>query len=230
MCEVEPVYDEGVIKFRADHTYAPIVARHGELACRLMAWREVLAKLQLVGQDPARYGGAGYGNVSARVGPAGMPRGRRAMLITGSQTGAAARLDLSHLCLVERYDYDKNEVSSRGPIQPSSETMTHGAIYDASPAIRFVFHAHAPVIWRSAQTLRIPMSDPRIAYGTPQMAQAVQRLFTGSALPALRILAMGGHEDGIIVFGERAEQAGQTLVTYLARAYELACSTTLGRS
>ena len=30
-------------------------------------------------------------------------------------------------------------------------------------------------------------------------------------------------EDGIIVFGHSAEEAGQVLVTYLARAYEQTC-------
>jgi L-ribulose-5-phosphate 4-epimerase len=106
---------------------------------------------------------------------------------------------------------------------PSSESMTHAAIYDLSPAIRFVFHAHSPVIWRQADVLRIPTTDPRVPYGTPEMAAEAQRLYYGSTLDAKRIMAMGGHEDGIIVFGQNAEQAGQVLVTYLARAFELTC-------
>jgi L-ribulose-5-phosphate 4-epimerase len=216
--------EEGVIKFEAEHTTCPLdVHRYGEVACRLIAWREVLAKLALVGQDPVRYQGAGYGNVSARVGPASSVRGARAMMISGTQTGGVHALGLEHLCVVERYDYQRNRVCSRGPIQPSSETMTHGAIYDLSPAIRFVFHAHSPVIWRNARTLRIPTTDPRVAYGTPEMAREVQRLHGSSTLPANRILAMGGHEDGVIVFGENADQAGQSMVRYLARAYELTC-------
>ena len=32
---------------------------------------------------------------------------------------------------------------------------------------------------------------------------------------------MGGHEDGVIAFGRSIEEAGQTLLTWLARAYEL---------
>ena len=216
--------EEGVIKFEAEHSSCSLdVRRYGETACRLIAWREVLAKLALVGQDPARYQGAGYGNVSARVGPASSARGARAMLISGTQTGGVHALGLQHLCVVERYDDQRNWVRSHGPIQPSSETMTHGAIYDLSPAIRFVFHAHSPVIWRNAGALRIPTTDPRVAYGTPEMAREVRRLHGSSTLPALRILAMGGHEDGIIVFGERAEQAGEAMVRYLARAYELSC-------
>jgi ribulose-5-phosphate 4-epimerase/fuculose-1-phosphate aldolase len=145
------------------------------------------------------------------------------MLITGTQTGGLERLGLCDLCLVERYDYANNRVVSRGERKPSSETMTHGAIYDLSPAIRFVFHAHSPVIWQRAAALRIPTTDPRVPYGTPAMAMEAQRLYFGTTLEAKRILAMGGHEDGIIVFGQSAAQAGEVLVTHLARAFELAC-------
>ncbi len=216
--------DEGVVKFEAQHRREALdPMRYGDLASKLIAWREVLAKMQLVGEDPVRYGGAGYGNVSGRVGPAGAVLGKRAMLITGTQTSGLANIGLSHLCVVDEYDYHRSRVCSQGVAEPSSETMTHGAIYDLSPAIRFVFHAHSPMIWQRARSLRIPTTDPRIAYGTPQMALDVQRLFGGSTLSATRILAMGGHEDGIIVFGHTAEEAGQVLVTYLARAYEQTC-------
>jgi ribulose-5-phosphate 4-epimerase/fuculose-1-phosphate aldolase len=218
------MYDEGVIKFEADHTRRDLEPiRYGEVACKLASWREVFGKLQLVGQDPARYGGAGYGNVSARVGPLGSARGRRAMLISGTQTGGLPRIGLPHLCLVERYDYVHNRVTSAGAVEPSSETMTHGAIYDLSPAIRFVFHVHSPVLWQHAEALRIPITDPRVPYGTPEMAHEVMRLHRSSALSTQRVLSMGGHEDGIIVFGQTAESAGETLVGLLARAYERIC-------
>jgi hypothetical protein len=219
------VYDEGVIKFNAQHERRALEpSRFGELACTLIAWRELFAKLGLVGQDPERYGGAGYGNVSARVGPASLARGARAMIITGTQTGGLERIGIAQLCLVERYDYHNNRVESRGLIEPSSETMTHGAIYDLSPAIRFVFHAHSPTIWRRARELRIPTTDERVAYGTPEMAVEVLRLYRSSTLPAVRILAMGGHEDGIIVFGSTAEDAGDVLVRHLARGYAHSCA------
>jgi L-ribulose-5-phosphate 4-epimerase len=216
--------DEGIVKFEAQHRSEALdPMRYGDLASKLIAWREVLAKMQLVGEDPVRYGGAGYGNVSGRIGPAGAVLGKRAMMITGTQTSGLANIGLSHLCVVDEYDYRQNRVRSQGVAQPSSETMTHGAIYDLSPAIRFVFHAHSPIIWQRSRSLRIPTTDHRVAYGTPQMALDVQRLFSGSTLSATRILSMGGHEDGVIVFGHTAEEAGQVLVTYLARAYEQTC-------
>ncbi|MCC6751587.1 MAG: class II aldolase/adducin family protein [Deltaproteobacteria bacterium] len=215
---------EGVIKFAARHRAAELeAARYGELACTLIAWREVLAKTRLVGQDPTLYDGAGYGNVSARVGPPSAPRGQRSFLITGTQTGGCACVSLGEFCVVERYDYRRNAVESHGPIAPSSESMTHGAIYDLGPHVRCVLHGHSPTIWRRAKALRLPTSDPRVAYGTPEMASEVERLHRSSPLAELRILAMGGHEDGVVVFGKSPEDAGQVLVSFLARAYALEC-------
>ena len=80
--------------------------------------------------------------------------------------------------------------------------------------------------WQRAAALRLPTTDPSIGYGTPEMAQAVLQLYGGSALEATRILVMGGHEDGVIVFGYSAEQAGETLIRNLARAYESDCRVT----
>lgn len=218
------LFDEGVIKFRAEHESAALPAyRYGELACKLVAWREIMAKTQLVGQDPARYGGAGFGNVSARVGAPTFARGKRGFLITGTQTGGKASIGLGDFCVVDAYDYRANRVRSSGPVLPSSEAMTHGAIYDLTPHIRVVLHAHSPVIWERAQAMRLPTTDPNVAYGTPEMAVEVQRLYRSTALPELRVLAMGGHEDGIIAFGHTCADAGHALISQLARAYELVC-------
>ncbi len=215
---------EGVIKFRAEHRPAPLAeARYGELACKLIAWREILGLTGLVGRDPQRYEGFGYGNISARVGPPGSPYGRRAFLITGTQTAGRRCVGLADFALIERYDYRRNRVWSQGPSGPSSETMTHAAIYDASPAIRCVLHAHSPVVWRRARQLGLPTTDAAIPYGTPEMALAVRRICESGLAPERRILAMGGHEDGIVSFGRSPEEAGEVLLGWLARAYEAQC-------
>ena len=216
--------DEGAIKFEAEHASAVLdERRYGELACKLVAWREILGLTRLVGQEPELYGGFGYGNVSARVGPPGAALGRRSFLITGTQTSGKTCMTLADFCLVERYDIAHNRVFSRGAVDPSSESMTHGAVYDLGPHIRFVFHGHCPVIWRRAKALRLPTTDPNVAYGTPEMAREVARLYRSTALPETRILAMGGHEDGVIAFGRDAEEAGQITLRTLAQAYEAAC-------
>ena len=217
--------DEGAIKFDADHRFEPLPPRRfGEAACRLIAWREILARTGLVGQEPGLYGGFGYGNVSSRVGPPSAPRRRRAFLITGTQTSGKDCMSLADLCVVEHCDVERNRVQSRGSAPPSSESLTHGAIYDLGSHLRYVFHAHSPVIWRRAEALRIPTTDAGVAYGTPEMAREVERLWRETPLPELGILAMGGHEDGIVAFGRRAEEAGEIALRWLARAYEAACA------
>ncbi len=217
--------DEGAIKFHAAHTPGHLEVRlHSELVCRLIAWREILAKTGLVGQVPGLYGGFGYGNVSGRLDPPSRPRRRRRFVITGTQTSGRACMTLADFCVVESWDLGRNRVESWGPTMPSSESMTHGAIYDLGTHIRFVFHAHSPTLWRRSRELRIPTTDPRAAYGTPEMAREVHRLYGSSALAEAGILAMAGHEDGIVVFGRDAEEAGQVLLRYLARAYEAECA------
>lgn len=214
---------EGVIRFEVAHETRLLEERLcGETVRVLAAWREMLARLGLLGRDPARYAGAGYGNVSARIGPMGdVPRGRRRFLVTGTQTGGQRRVTLADFCVVESCDIVGNRVRSFGPLPPSSESLTHGAIYDVAPAVRIVLHGHAPEIWKHAQALGIPTTRAEAANGTRQMALEVQRLYRETALPGLGILAMGGHEDGVIAFGSSASEAGTILVRFLARALAL---------
>src|SRR5262245_49933484 len=109
------MYDEGVIKFSAEHTQVALAARtYGEVCARLIAWREILYQTGLVGQDPARYGGAGYGNVSGRVGALPGSPGERGFLITGTQTGGRACMSLDDFCVVSAYDDSRNRVRSTG--------------------------------------------------------------------------------------------------------------------
>ena len=211
---------EGVIRFEVEHVPRALEDRvYGETARILVAWREVLARLGLIGRDPARYEGYGYGNVSARVGPMGdVGRGQRRFLVTGTQTAGRHDVTLADFCLVERYDIPRNRVTSCGLAPPSSESLTHGAIYDMAPAARVVLHGHAPEIWRSARALGIPVTRAEVLNGTPGMALEVQRLYRESSLSATGILAMGGHPDGVIAFGRTAGEAGEILVRHLARA------------
>ena len=214
---------EGVIRFEMVHETRPLEDRVlGETVRVLAAWREILARLGLLGQDPARYGGMAYGNVSARLGPFGdAPRGRRRFLVTGTQTSGRRRVTLADFCVVEDYDLASNRVRSSGPVPPSSESLTHGALYDVAPAARVVLHAHAPEVWRRAKVLGLPATRDGVRNGTPEMALEVQRLHRDGPLASLGILVMGGHEDGLLTFGASASAAGAVLVRHLGRALEL---------
>ena len=217
---MHPLPVEGVVKFRAAHRVAPLDERAFEdAAIALAGWREVLRRLGGVGRDPARYGGAAYGNLSVRVPPLGESgRGRRRFLVTGTQTGGRAGFALSDCSVVEGYDLARNTVTSFGGTPPSSESLTHGAIYDAAPSARAVFHVHAPELWAKARALGLPVTRAGIPYGTPAMAREVERLFREGALHAHGICTMAGHEDGVLAFGDGADAAGATLLRHWARA------------
>ena len=150
-----------------------------------------------------------------------MPRGQRTFVVTGTQTGGLRQLAVEHLAVVRRWDVATNRVWSEGQELPSSESLTHGAVYDLSPSIRAVFHGHAPALWRQAAALRLPISDPHVEYGTPEMAHEVARLYRDTPLAEMGVFAMGGHEDGVVSFGATPAEAGARLVTWLARALAL---------
>ncbi len=212
---------EGFIRFELRHREDPLEAeRFAEPAARLAAWRQILVATGLVGRDPSRYGGAGFGNLSLRVGSDDDAPGRRAFLVTGTQTGGRPRLELEDLALVECYDTRRNWVTSYGLAHPSSESLTHGAIYDLDPALGAVLHAHEPVLWQRAVELDLPITDPSVPYGSPDLAREVRRLWQEGRFSVDRVLAMGGHEDGILACGASLREAGCTLLTWLAWALE----------
>ena len=210
---------EGVIKFDLRYRVAEPVALTG--LAELNTWRSRLWQLRLIGQDPLRYDGYGFGNVSQRYGPHTAASGERAFLISGTQTGAMQELDARHYTLVESYDAAANRVVAQGPVKPSSESLTHGILYDLDTRIQAVLHVHSPDIWQTAGALGIPITEASVAYGTPAMAAEVQRLFRETDVLRLRIFSMGGHADGIVAFGQTVAEAGATLLEALARAQQL---------
>src|SRR5690554_6460982 len=109
---------EGVVKYSLDYTTTPPVIPASII--ELNAWRAVLFRLGLTGQDPRRYDGLAYGNVSIRL-------GSTAFLISGTQTGGLPRLSAEHYSLVTGFDLEQNLIAAKGPIAPSSEALTHAA-------------------------------------------------------------------------------------------------------
>ncbi|WP_458494007.1 class II aldolase/adducin family protein [Methylomagnum sp.] len=203
-----PEDTEGVTKYRLDFQPAP--ALDWASLAELDAWRGLLFRLGLTGHDPSRYGGLAYGNVSQRL--AG-----RGFLVSGTQTGGIEGLTAHHYCLVTGFDIPANRLVAEGPIRPSSEALTHAAVYRAAAA-NCVLHVHSPELWNHAQALAIPTTDPDIAYGTPAMATAVENLLRE---PGIQVIAMGGHRDGLIAVGETCAQAALPLIRLLAEATRL---------
>ncbi len=196
---------EGVIKFHLAHEHGPALPE--EITAELRAWFVILRKLELLGRDPGRYLGYAYGNLSVRT--AG------GFVITCTQTSGRNELGLEDFARVRDFDSRGNRLASEGPCPPSSEAMTHGAVYQALPRAGAVFHVHSPQIWQKAKALGLPETDAAIEYGTPEMAEAVISLLRNT--PA-GVFSMGGHEDGIVAWGKDAAEAGCRLLESLARA------------
>ncbi|MEK6843911.1 MAG: class II aldolase/adducin family protein [Nanoarchaeota archaeon] len=186
----------------------------------LNAWRAVLYLHKLVGQDKDRYSGYGYGNLSMRLEKNSPPKNERSFVITGSQTGNLEHLTEDNYAIVLEYYPEKNLIlTQKGKAIASSESMTHGMVYDLSDDARFVFHVHSPEIWLYRGELKIPSTDKKVEYGTPEMAEEVKRIYP--EFMNKNIFAMDGHEDGIVSFGETAIKAGFVILDYLQKAKQL---------
>ncbi|MEY4684473.1 MAG: hypothetical protein RLZ25_932 [Pseudomonadota bacterium] len=197
---------EGVIKFKLNHQEAPLPQHPGFQ--ELNAWRNLLFELGLTGQDPARYGGLGFGNMSIRT-------VESQFIISGSQTGGIRTLGVNHYVWVTRANPLENAIESIGPIQPSSESMTHASAYAACSWIQCVLHVHHPGIWIASESLGLPSTSPDVAYGTPAMAAEIERLARGTGGP---VIAMKGHTDGLIAIGKNIQETGQALIDVLIKS------------
>lgn len=198
---------EGVIRFDLDYRPGPPPA--ATLLVELDAWRLSFRRLGLLGRDPARYAGLAFGNLSRRTGAG-------AFIISGTQTGGLEQLTPAHYVTVLECDPDRNRVTAHGPLQPSSEALSHGMLYQSDPRIAWVMHLHSPAIFAAAPRLRLPVTDPAAPYGSPAMAGEIRRLAPVAGWPGL--LVMGGHEDGVIAFGETAATTGELVLHTLAAA------------
>lgn len=201
---------EGVTRYRLDFELSAAVSQDLQ---QLNAWRSLLHDLGLIGQHPRRYHGYGYGNLSIRV-----ATDADRFIISGSQTGHIPRLDQKHYVSVDHCNISSNHVIARGPLKPSSEALTHAMIYQLSPSIQCVMHMHDSVLWHFCLSRGFPVTHKSVAYGTPQMAAEVARLFRVEKLKQQRVLAMAGHEDGLICFGDSIDQAGQVLIDLWVQA------------
>jgi hypothetical protein len=204
--------EEGVIKYQLDFT--PGQPLDASSLADLIAWQRIMRDLGLLGRDPARYGGLAYGNLSVRVAGNGF-------VISASQAADQAQPTAQDYCLVTAWDCTGNRLVAQGPARPSSESLTHAALYDADPAIGCIIHGHSPEIWQKREPLGLNSTSPEVAYGTPAMASEMARLYREHGFGGQGALAMGGHQDGIVGFGADPDAAGWALVQLLRRVRSL---------
>jgi len=193
--------DEGYTKYAVEwHRAAPLPAA---TVAELNACRNRLYAAGLVGYYEDH--GVGFGNVSIRDGDG------PGFIISGTGTGDIAHTDKRHYSRVTEYDIDANRVVCRGPVQASSEALTHAAIYELDPQIRAVAHGHSAQLWQRLID-RAPTTAAEVAYGTPEMAREFGRLYRETDFAESGIAVMAGHEEGIVAFGADIEQAAERIL------------------
>ena len=163
--------------------------------------RQVLRRRTLIGVTAD---GVGYGNLSRRVG-----RGP-GFIISGTGTGGLPRLSARDFVRVDRCDIRRNRVWCRGAREASAESMTHAAVYQADPRIGAVIHAHDRSLWKRLIDGDAPRTPPRAEYGTPALARAMRAVVRAGKRPA-GVVAMAGHEEGLVAFGRTLDEAWDAL-------------------
>ena len=193
--------ETGSVKFSCEHV-AETIAPFAEFA-PLNEYRRRLHALGFIGVGAD---GIGFGNVSVRDGKRG------GFYITGSGTGNCAELTLADCAKVVAYDFEKNWLRCEGSTLASSESLTHAAVYEAEPQAGAVIHGHH-LKWWSALREKVATTSPGVGYGTPEMAQAVKRLWATTTVGRTGFFVMGGHREGLVSFGR---DLGEALAALLA--------------
>ncbi len=177
----------------------------------LNAYRRKLLEQRLMGLDS---NGVGFGNLSVRDGVS------KNFYITGSATGGLPELTPMDCVQVVEYEFARNWLRYEGAAIPSSESLTHAAIYESDSSTSAVIHCHDSGLWATLLD-RAPTTSKCVAYGTPEMAYEIMRLFKESDVRSEKILVMAGHEGGIVTFGEDLQDAFDVLMR--VRAESSAC-------
>ena len=188
------------VKFSCERTATETTSFSGLV--ELNAYRRRLLQLGLIGMDS---NGVGFGNLSIRDGATDN------FCITGSATAGIQELTLADCAKVVAYDFERNWLQYEGSTIPSSESLTHAAIYESDPKARAVIHCHDSKLW-AALLNQAPTSSKAIDYGTPQLAYEIMHLFKQSDVRSRKILVMAGHEGGILTLGKDLEEAFAVLM------------------
>ena len=198
--------DEGYVKYESSWTPGP---PPDAAAVRLLnRWRAPLLAAGLIGHYEQL--NIGFGNISIRAPLPGQ------FVISGTQTGHIHDTTAEHYALVTGVDIGANHVACTGPVQASSEALTHAAIYCLSERINAVVHVHSRELW-DRHLDRLPTTNPAVPYGTPEMAAEFERLWRNSDFRESGLAVMAGHDEGLVSVGPTLAEAAERILN-LAQA------------
>lgn len=199
--------EEGVIKYdRSGFHLTDALPESGYID--LENWRKELFGLALIGEYEDLK--VGYGNISMLKNLSHLHHfDGPQFVITGTQTGKYPHLTGEHYTQVVAHDVEHSQLKSFGPVEPSSEALTHASIYLAAPTVAAIFHIHSTPIWEGMIRENLPGTPEGIEYGTLEMANCVSELTKGRNSGSF---VMKGHQDGIIAYGRTLDEAGEEIL------------------
>jgi len=185
--------DDGYIKYNCNWTKCEIEVSEMILT-ELNEVRSILIGMGMIGKI---IDGPGFGNISMR-------KYRHEFLITGTNTGHLAQLKPENISLVTQADIKNNTVCCSGLSQASSESLSHASIYETFDWVNAVLHVHHKAMWQHYSN-KLPTTNTKIGYGTVEMANEIKEKLTANTHS--KVLVLGGHEDGLIAFGNTLAEA-----------------------
>lgn len=203
MCPI----DDGVIKYDRSQFEQSDALETDEFS-ELEKWRETLYNLNLIGEYlPEKIG---YGNLSQKKDYLSHHKTPKPQfVITATQTGGLKKLDGTTYTRVLDFDLEKQSVKVKGPMEASSEALTHAAVYNSNEKITAVFHIHCKEIWQGMIDSGYDGTPKNVPYGTKEMADSVTELIKDKNSG---LIVMKGHEDGVISYGENLLEAGKLIL------------------
>lgn len=196
--------NDGIIKFQTTHKISQIDIDPAVFDV-VSDLRTQLYDLALIGQHE---NGIGYGNLSIRF----AKQHANDFFITGNGTGKHRDLSINGYAVVTNADINNNFIESYGQIKASSESLSHAVLYHANPYIEAVVHVHNNKLWKQLFDMELT-TPPSQAFGTPEIATSIGDCMRKS--PDKGIIVMGGHQDGIIAYGNSLIETIDGLLKYL---------------
>ena len=210
---------EGIIKFTVqDRRSGPPIAL--EDYQDIEAIRSRLWQQKLIGHDSQA--DVGYGNISRR-------RSLGGFVISGTQTGHKEALDGGDYVVVDDWDFSRNGVSCTGPCLPSSEALSHAALYQR-PDVGGVIHVHSRVLWDDLIQARAISTEEDIAYGSEALYRRLAELAdtdnstvkagstSAGSVPGLPlVIVTKGHQDGVFIAGADLAEAYEAVIGLLGK-------------
>lgn len=202
MTEKNAAFDDGVVKYSLE--FEPTKPLAKKECKKIEKTRQRLYSLGLIG---AYDNGIGYGNISLRY------KSSNKFLITATQTGECSTLKPKQYSLVKKVNFDTFKTYAMGSSKPSSESITHAAIYNLHKDINAVIHVHNEKLWNFMleNSSNGYLSTNDTPYGTPEMVEDINAMYKNISPLLNNAFVMKGHFEGIVTFGKDLKEAEEVL-------------------